>query len=87
MRDSAFAWQMAAVFSLSLVVDVFWTKYNLAVSAGRPVSAGLWSAAIVIGGTFSLQIWLDNRWTLAASAIGAYFGTWWTVRAESRKKT
>lgn len=76
-----FTLQMIAVFCLSLIVDIFWTKYKLATGAH---ATAFWSMMIVLGGTFSTQIWLDNRWTVLAGAAGAYLGTWWTVWMEKR---
>lgn len=77
---------MLAVFSLSLFVDVCWTRYNLAVANPfpQPVRAGLWSSAIILCGSISTWIWLDNRWTLAASMIGGFIGTWWAVRTAAK---
>lgn len=73
-------WQYFAVFALTLIVDVFWTRYTLATTRRDSLAAGIWSAAIVLGGTMGTQIWLANHWVVVASALGAFVGTVGAVR-------
>jgi len=68
-----------AVFSITLVVDVFWANYNMRSAEKKPHPAAFWSAMIILAGTFSTQIWLSNHWVVIDGALGAYLGTWWAV--------
>lgn len=73
-------WPHCAVFSITLIVDIFWARYTTATADRRAVAAGIWSMAIVLGGTLSLQFWLANHWVLLDSAAGAFVGTYGAVR-------
>lgn len=68
------------VFTSTLVVDVFWARYNMATADRKAVAAGLWSVAICLGGTLSLRVWMDNHSTVISSAIGAFIGTYYAVK-------
>lgn len=72
--------QHVAVFTLVFITDIFWARYNIASSGRHPWPAALWSAGIVLVGTFSTQIWLNNHWVLVSSALGALVGTYYAVR-------
>jgi len=74
------------VFTITLVVDIFWANYNMRSSEKRPHPAAFWSAMIVLAGTFSTQIWLANHWVVIDGALGAYVGTWWAVRNGKKKE-
>lgn len=73
-------WPYIAVFIITLIVDVFWTRYNQMVTGNRAALAGFWSAAIVLGGNFTTYFWLDNHWVTVASMAGAFIGTWLAVK-------
>lgn len=69
-----------AVFFVTLLVAVFWARYNMATADRRAVAAGTWSAAIVLGGTLSVQLWLDNHWVVIDSAVADFLGTWGAIK-------
>lgn len=71
------------VFAVTFACDVAWTKYFLAAAAKHPARAGLWSAMIVVLGGISFYSYLDSRWMLVPSILGAYLGTWWTVKNDA----
>lgn len=81
-----FSWGGLAVMGMTFIVDIFWANYNMTSADKKPLNAGFWSTMIVVGGTFSTQIWLDNKWVLVNSAIGAFIGTYWAVRNGKRKE-
>lgn len=70
------------VFVSTLLADVAWTKYMLAVAEKRATRAALWSAAIVLFGAFNIVSYVGNHWALIPAALGAFAGTWLTVRRE-----
>lgn len=81
-----FSWGGLTVMGITFIVDIFWANYNMTSADKKPLNAAFWSTMIVVGGTFSTQIWLDNKWVLVNSAIGAFIGTYWAVRNGKRKE-
>jgi len=81
-----FSWGGLIVLCITLIVDIFWANYNMTSADKKPLKAAFWSTMIVVGGTFSTQIWLGNKWVLVNSAIGAFLGTYWAVRNGKRKE-
>lgn len=74
------AWCGLAVFLSVGCADVCWTKYMQGVAAKEPVCAGLWSAMIVIVGSISVMAYVNDPVYLIPAALGAFFGTFWSVR-------
>ncbi len=68
------------VFSCTLIVDIFWARYNMASADRRAGAAAIWSALIVLAGTFSTQVWLSNHWVVIDGALGALVGTYYAVK-------
>lgn len=66
-------------FGLALAIDLVYTKWQLAVTANRRLSASLYSAACPLLGSLSLIVFLDDRWTLLPSAIGHGLGTFFAL--------
>lgn len=73
-------WMYLLVFGSTVLCDVAWTKYMLAVADKRPTASGLWSAGIVLFGAFNIVTYVHNHWALIPAALGAFLGTWLTVR-------
>ena len=65
---------------LSMVLaDVCWTMYFIEVEKRNAVKAGLWSAAILLFGSFITIQYVEDRRLLVAAIIGAFVGTAATV--------
>ncbi len=67
------------VFLSTLLADVAWTRYTLAVTERRALLAAIWSAAIVLFGAFNIVTYVHDSWAIVPAAIGAFAGTWWAV--------
>lgn len=72
--------QLLLVFFLTLLTEVAWARYSMAASKKRAAVAAVWSMLIVIFGTLGTQIWLDNHWTVCASALASLIGTYYGVK-------
>lgn len=72
------------VFIITLLVDVAWTKYMLRAAEKQAVFAAHWSAAIVGLGGLNVLIYVSNHWALIPAACGAWVGTYWTIRRETK---
>lgn len=68
------------VFAVTALADVAWTKYMIKVAEKNARSAALWSAAIVGMGSFSVLQYTANHWMAVAAVLGAYVGTYFTVK-------
>jgi hypothetical protein len=65
--------------------DVCWTRYFIEASKKRAISAGLWSAAIIALGSYSIVEYTQNHTLFTAAVIGAFLGTAGTVEWEKRR--
>jgi len=57
------------------VADVCWTLYIIATEKRHPISAGIWSAFIMLVGAFTVTKYVDDPSFAIAAAIGAFIGT------------
>lgn len=60
--------------------DMCWTKYFMKVAEKKALGAGFWSAMIMVCGAVSIFGYLDDRRYILAAIIGAFFGTYLTVK-------
>lgn len=75
-----------ALVTVAMVVcDVCWAMYFIEVEARRAARAGLWSAAIMVAGTFTVRNYVANPWYILAACLGAFIGTAATVWHKRRK--
>lgn len=77
-----FVLQGLLVFALSVAVDVFWTKYTLAVAAKQALRAAWWSAAIAGFGALTILSYMDDKRLLPFAVIGYFVGTYFAVKRE-----
>lgn len=68
------------VFMCTVIADIAWTRYTLAVTQRRPHVAAAWSAAIILIGAVTVIAYTDNPLYVLPAAAGAYVGTWLAVR-------
>lgn len=67
------------VFVSTLLADIAWTRYTLAVGARAAVKAGIWSTLIILFGAFNITTYVTDRRAIIPAALGAFIGTWWAV--------
>lgn len=68
-------------FVLTAIVDIFWTLYVKATAGHHPLKASSWSACIVGFGLMNTFNFIHNPlYTTIGSAIGAFVGTYVTLR-------
>jgi hypothetical protein len=75
------------VFIATGVGDMFWTFYIRRTSEGRALQASLFSAAIMIAGGIVIITYVENKWYLIPATLGAFVGTYLTVKKDSRHLT
>lgn len=75
-----FAVQFVLVAAALFAVDVCWARYIAKVGEGRALQAANWSALIMICGAFATISYLHDRRLLAAAILGAWLGTYTSVR-------
>lgn len=69
------------VFLAVALADVCWTLYFQKVAAKAAHASAFWSAAIVALSAYTITEYTQSRWLILAAVMGAYAGTWVTVRA------
>lgn len=60
--------------------DVCWTLYFIETGKKHAVLAGAWSSMIVLFSGFTVIQYAHDPHYLGAAAVGAFIGTWATVR-------
>lgn len=74
------ALQFAAVFCVAAIADVFWVRWNQAVTGKRAFSAGAYNTAIVGCGAFMVISYTEHLVLLIAYMLGAFAGTYGAVK-------
>lgn len=68
------------VFVAMTASDFLWTKYILATTGGFPFKAAIWSSSIILVNSLAVIVYVTNHWTILAAALGAFVGTFVSVK-------
>ncbi len=68
------------------LADVCWTLYFIDVEERRAHPAAFWSAMIILVTAFTVTNYVENKIYIAAAFLGAYFGTYVTIRWKLKKE-
>jgi uncharacterized protein YqgC (DUF456 family) len=72
------------ILALTLA-DICWTKYFMETANKNATSAGVWSALIILCGSFATVSFVSDKRFITAAMIGAFLGTWATITWDKRK--
>lgn len=75
-----FWFQWFGVFLITALIDVFWTLYIGSVAEKKALPAANASAIIIALGGITVLAYTNNPILLTASVLGAFIGTYITVR-------
>ena len=79
--------QFIGVMTSMILADVSWTYYFIKVEERKSLSAGIWSALIVVFGIFTTINYVEDRSLVVAAIIGAFVGTFLAVEIKKRNET
>ncbi|SOD41816.1 hypothetical protein SAMN06298226_2122 [Nitrosovibrio sp. Nv4] len=68
------------------LADICWTLYFIDVDERKAYGASFWSAMIVLVHAFTVTTYVENKIYITAAFIGAYLGTFGTIRWKQRKE-
>lgn len=68
------------------LADVCWTLYFIDVEERRAHAAAFWSAMIILVTAFTVTNYVENQIYIAAAFLGAYLGTYVTIRWKSHQE-
>ena len=68
------------VFVAMTASDFLWTKYIIATTGGLPLKAAIWSSSIILINSIAVCVYVANHWTIVAAALGAFVGTFISVK-------
>ena len=68
------------------VADVCWTLYFIDVDERKAHPASFWSAMIILVHAFTVTTYVENKVYIAAAFIGAYIGTYGTVKWKQKRE-
>jgi len=74
------------VFLATVLSDTLWAMYIRRTNLGKALSASSLSAVIVLtAGVVAIE-YVNNNWYLIPAALGAFVGTYITIKFDNRKK-
>lgn len=74
------AWQALTTFVLMAVLDYVWAYYQRAINLRFPGRAAQLSATIIVLNALVVLSYADNPWMIVPAAVGAFVGTYFSVR-------
>lgn len=83
---TAFIIQFILVMLALIVADVCWTMYFTETANKNPVKAGIWSALIMLSGSFATVSFVNDKRFIIAAMLGAFIGTYATIKWIKRKE-
>jgi hypothetical protein len=78
--------QFISVFFAVTIIDICWAFYIPNTSEGRAMHAASWSALIMVFSGYTTTSYVHHPVLIIAAALGAFNGTYWTVRYKNKKK-
>lgn len=75
---------LLVILALTLA-DICWTMYFIETANKHAVKAGVWSAFIILCGSFATVNFVNDPRFITAAMIGAFIGTYATIKWVKRK--
>ena len=75
---------LLVVLALTLA-DICWTKYFMETANKNANKAAIWSALIILCGSFATVSFVHDKRLILAAMIGAYLGTFVTIKWHNNK--
>lgn len=72
--------QFLLVMVVVCLADVCWTKFIIESANKEAMKSAVWSSLIILCGAFSTLSFVDDKRFVLAGMIGAFIGTYVTVR-------
>lgn len=70
----------AVIFVIMALVDYVYARYTYHIAEGNAPQSAIFSMAIIVLGGFGIITYTTDPWLLIPAALGAGWGTYWTVR-------
>lgn len=67
------------VFIAVMLVDIMWTQWSITTQKYQTHLAGLYSAGIMLGGSYITLSYVHDGWLIIPAVLGAYVGTAGTI--------
>lgn len=83
---TAFAIQFILVMLALILADICWTMYFTETANKHAVKAGIWSALIMLSGSYATVSFVNDRRFIVAAMLGAFIGTYATIKWIKRKE-
>lgn len=74
------------IMAAMALADVCWTLYFIDVEERRAHPAAFWSAMIILVTAFTVTNYVENKIYIAAAFMGAYLGTYVTIKWKLKKE-
>lgn len=83
---TAFAIQFILVMLALILADICWTMYFTETANKHAVKAGIWSALIMLSGSYATVSFVNDKRFIVAAMLGAFIGTYATIKWIKRKE-
>lgn len=80
-----FAIQFVLVTLALIVADICWTMFFTETANKHAVKAGIWSALIMLSGSYATVSFVNDKRFIVAAMLGSFIGTYATIKWIKRK--
>lgn len=75
-----FALAYLGVMLATAVLDVCWTMILIETEKRHALKAAFWSTLIILSNALVITSYVHNKWLISAAVIGAFIGTYGTIK-------
>lgn len=68
------------------LADMCWARYMIFVAEKKALPSAIWGTLIMVGSIIGVRSYTTDDRMIAAVIIGGFFGTYFTVKREAKKK-
>jgi hypothetical protein len=84
--DELFSFRALLIFVLTTLADILWAIYIRRVGEGKAMQSATTSALLWLLAAFVIINYVENKWLIAPGVLGAFVGTYFTVKWDHGKK-
>lgn len=81
-----FALTYIGVMIVTAILDVCWTMFLIETEKRSAFKASAWSSLIILSNALVIILYVENKWLISAAAIGAFIGTYATIKYKISKE-
>lgn len=85
--DLNYILKFMSVMIAMMLADVCWTLYFMKIAEKKAAQAAAWGSIIILFGAISTTSYVDDHSLIVAAVIGAFIGTYATIKYKNNKES